>query len=82
VATTASPDPGKKIDLSNARARAEKEHQKGRVCLIMGIGRKGLPRSLLSSVPYHLEITGVNIALETATAMGILTYMLGTGEEG
>ena len=80
VATTSHPSEAKKVDMKRAVDLAVKEHERKRICLIMGIGRKGLPRTLLDSVPYHLEITGLNIPLETATAMGILTYILWEGK--
>ena len=79
VATTSNPSKHKKVNMDEARKLAIKEHSLQRICLIMGIGRKGLPRSLIDTVPHHLEITGVNIALETATAMGILAYLLAEG---
>ena len=58
VATTANPD-SKKIRVPD-----------GRVCLIMGLGPKGLPKSFLKASNYHFELTGSNIAFETGTAMG------------
>ncbi len=75
VATTPHPDNLKALDMKGALNRAL-SHPLGRVCLIMGLGKRGLPPSLLRSVPHHLELTGENISLETATAMGIMAYML------
>ncbi|MCU0798160.1 MAG: DUF531 family protein [Candidatus Thermoplasmatota archaeon] len=75
VATTPHPDNLKALDMKGAVNRAL-SHPSGRVCLIMGLGKRGLPPSLLRSVPHHLELTGSNISLETATAMGIMAYML------
>ncbi len=46
------------------------------LCVIMGLGRQGLPASLLKEVPYHLELTGKNVSLETATVMGIIAQRL------
>lgn len=80
IATTSHPDHEKAVDLIRAKEISKTEHPLGRICLIMGLGRRGLPESLLASVPYHLEITGANIPLETATAMGILAYMV-SGED-
>lgn len=79
VATTSDPKKGRSIDIKSAVKRAKKNHPTSRVCLIMGLGKRGLPASLIESVPHHLEITGVNVPLETATAMGILAYILGKG---
>ena len=58
VATTANPD-ANKLELPD-----------GRLCMIMGLGPKGLPKSFLKSSDYHFELTGSNIAFETGTAMG------------
>ena len=43
-----------------------------RVVVLMGLGRKGLPASFLKAAPAHLELTGRNVSLETATAMGVI----------
>jgi hypothetical protein len=75
VATTPHPDRVKALDMDGVVMTA-RSHATGRVCLIMGLGKRGLPPSLLRSVPHHLELTGANISLETATAMGIMAYML------
>ncbi len=72
VATTSRPDRAKSTDL----AGAAKHSPTGRICLIMGLGRSGLPDSLLDQAPLHFEITGANVSLETATAMGILAERL------
>jgi hypothetical protein len=82
VATTSRPDRMKSIELGRAIEVSRTAHPKRRICLIMGLGRKGLPDSLLESVSHHLEITGANIPLETATAMGILAYMINAEENG
>ena len=58
VATTANPD-ANKLELPD-----------GRLCMIMGLGPKGLPKSFLKASDYHFELTGSNIAFETGTAMG------------
>ena len=55
---------------------AGKLHPKKRVCIIMGLGKRGLPQSLLDSVDYHLELTGSGVALETATAMGVIAAQM------
>ena len=58
VATTANPD-ANKLELPD-----------GRLCMIMGLGPKGLPKSFLKASDHHFELTGSNIAFETGTAMG------------
>ncbi|MCK5024732.1 MAG: DUF531 family protein [Thermoplasmata archaeon] len=77
IATTSHPDNKKKINLEKAMELA-KNHSKKRLCVIMGLGRKGLPKYLLASVDYHAEITGSNVPLETSTAMGIIAQQMGS----
>ena len=60
VVTTANPDTSK----------LEMPH--GKVCMVMGLGPKGLPKSYIENSNYHFEITGKNIAFETGTAMGAI----------
>ena len=44
----------------------------GKLCMIMGLGPKGLPKSYVENSNHHFEITGKNIAFETGTAMGAI----------
>ncbi len=46
------------------------------VCMLMGVGPKGLPQRWLDAAAGHYEITGSGVSLETATAMGILADRL------
>ncbi len=72
VATTSHPDPEKRFTLEKLTGKKRKE----RLCLVMGLGKRGLPPSLLKSVPHHLELTGKNVPLETCTVMGIIAERL------
>jgi len=83
VATTSHPDMTKQITLHEllgkpGRSKKAKAINKAgsRLCVIMGLGRSGLPPSLLKDVPYHLELTDANIPLETCTVMGIIAERL------
>lgn len=76
IATTARPDKNKKI--STEQAMQQQQNKKKDLILIMGLGKKGLPDSFLQQVHYHLELTGVNVSLETCTAMGILALKIHT----
>lgn len=71
VATTSEPDRAKARDFPGCldAARAAKAP---RLVVLMGLGRKGLPATFLKGAPSHLELTGRNVSLETATAMGII----------
>ena len=77
VATTSRPAKEKATSLEKALEQARATHPLKRLCFIMGLGKKGLPRSLLDNVEHHVELTGSNIPLETATAMGIIARELG-----
>lgn len=68
IATTPHPADGKACRLDDVD---------GRVCLLVGLGKAGLPNSILNAVEHHHELTGQGISLETATAMGILADRLG-----
>ena len=65
VATTANPD----ISKSSL--------PEGRLCMVMGLGPKGLPKSFVNKTSYHFELTGTNVAFETGTAMGAISSHLG-----
>ena len=60
VVTTASPD-SSKLEMPS-----------GKLCMVMGLGPKGLPKSYIENSNYHFEITGKDIAFETGTAMGAI----------
>ncbi len=76
VATTSHPREDKKVGMKEVIQLARSKHPLRRVCLIMGLGKRGLPQSLLDAVPYHLELTGSNVPLETCTAMGVIAQLL------
>ena len=64
IATTANPD------------LTKSSLPDGRLCMVMGLGPKGLPKSFIDNVKYHFELTGSNIAFETGTAMGAISAHL------
>ena len=64
VATTENPDYSKS------------SLPKGRLCMVMGLGPKGLPISFISKSKYNFELTGSNIGFETGTAMGAISAHL------
>ncbi len=67
VATTPHPAPGKSSALEAP----------GPLCLLIGLGKQGVPKRILNVVERHHELTGQGISMETATAMGILADRLG-----
>lgn len=66
VATTCRPREDKKIEMGAVL------NSKERLCIVLGLGRKGLPIEFLDSADYHLEFTGRDIPLETCAAIGVL----------
>ena len=65
----------KVITTENPNSSKLKE-PKGEVCMIMGLGPKGLPKSHVTNCDYHFEITGSRIGFETGTAMGAIAAHL------
>ena len=74
VATTSHPDTGKVTELSEIQERLGTDGSS--LCLVMGLGKKGIPDYFLKGARYHLELTGKNVPLETCTVMGILAERL------
>ena len=66
IATTENPDYSK-LSLPE-----------GRLCMVMGLGPKGLPRSFVNNANYHFELTSKKIGFETGTAMGAISAHLNT----
>lgn len=75
IATTAHPAKDKSITMNEAFIKLENDSKK-KIILIMGLGKKGLPTSILQKLRYHLELTGVYVPLETCTAMGIIALKM------
>ena len=71
VATTPKPDGSKAADFALAAQKA-KAWGDPRLVVLVGLGPKGLPGEWMRAAPVHLELTGDNVSLETATAMGIV----------
>ncbi|MEE2812556.1 MAG: DUF531 family protein [Candidatus Thermoplasmatota archaeon] len=66
IATTNKPVGGS-VDLSQFD---------GGLCLLIGLGRQGLPKGILTKCEDHFELTGVGASLETAVAMGAIAQRL------
>jgi len=64
IATTENPD------LSKSSL------PEGRLCMVMGLGPKGLPGSFVNNSKYHFELTTNKIGFETGTAMGAISAHL------
>ena len=66
IATTHRPEGGS-VDLTTF----ERD-----LCVFIGLGRQGLPKSLLDNCPDQFELTGIGASLETAVAMGAIAQRL------
>lgn len=75
VATTPHPQPGRTTDFKGALTDARR-FGRDRLVVLMGLGPKGIPAGLLRDAPVHVELTGQQVSLETATAMGIIAERL------
>lgn len=75
VVTTSKPE--KKLSITPGEFADEIIRNKSFLVLV-GLGRKGLPRDLFSLAKYHLDITSRGISLETCTAIGCIpAYVMG-----
>jgi hypothetical protein len=76
VVTTSHPD--RKKDTS-AEEIADMMIKGRPLLILIGLGRKGLPKEYFEMAPYHLDITdGKGISLETCTAIGAIAARLYT----
>jgi len=66
IATTHQPVGGS-VDLASFESP---------LCLLMGLGRQGLPKQVLEGCSDHFELTGIGASLETAVAMGAIAQRL------
>jgi hypothetical protein len=69
VVTTSKPEP--KVAVTPDTIADGMLHNRSYLILI-GLGRKGLPKHLFSLAKYHLDITSAGISLETCTAIGAI----------
>jgi hypothetical protein len=49
---------------------------KKNIVLIMGLGRRGLPKDIRQKASHHWDATGKGISLETCAAMGFIGGIL------
>jgi len=75
VATTSKPREGKEISPLELAERALKGES---FLLLIGLGRRGLPKETLKRADHHLEITGKRVSLETCTAIGAVAVRIST----
>jgi len=76
VITTSRPEKKKAV---SSREVAEMMARKKPLFVLVGLGRKGLPKEYFAMAPHHLDITdGKGISLETCTAIGAVAARLAT----
>jgi Uncharacterized protein conserved in archaea len=69
VVTTSKPE--KKFSITTEAIADEIIHNKSFLILV-GLGRKGLPKDLFILAKHHLDITSQGVSLETCTAIGCI----------
>ncbi len=69
VVTTSKPE--KKLSITTEAIADDIIHNKSFLILV-GLGRKGLPKDLFSLAKHHLDITSQGVSLETCTAIGCI----------
>ena len=67
---------GTKVITTENPDSSKLKQPEGEICMIMGLGPKGLPKSHVINCDYHFEITGSRIGFETGTAMGAIAAHL------
>ena len=76
VVTTSRPEPKKVV---TSREVAGMMARRKPLLILVGLGRKGLPKEYFEMAAYHLDITdGKGISLETCTAIGAVAARLAT----
>ena len=75
TAVAATSKPARKKLLS-PKALAQQARRGRSFLVVMGLGRRGLPREVLDMTEHHLELSGEGIPFETCTVIGMLPAML------
>ena len=70
IATTSHPKNSKKITMNDLKGMGSD------LMFLLGVGRAGLPKTVLKRANFHLEFTGRDVPLETSTAMGMLAKIM------
>ncbi|NOZ58933.1 MAG: DUF531 domain-containing protein [Euryarchaeota archaeon] len=73
VASTSRPEAEKLLTPKELAGRVRRGTS---FLVLMGLGRRGLPREVLRSARYHLELSGKGIPFETCTVIGMLPALL------
>lgn len=79
VLATRRPDPKKRADLRDLAFRSREGES---FLFLVGLGPRGVPKSVHEQAGLHLDLTGSEKSLETATAMGVLVGRLHEAMEG
>ncbi|NPA62088.1 MAG: DUF531 domain-containing protein [Methanococci archaeon] len=74
IASTSKPEAKKKISPQDVANLLNKKP----VGIYVGLGRHGLPKDIMKTSVYHLDITEKNVSLETCTAIGAIPAKIHT----
>lgn len=72
IATTSKPEKKKEISVGDIIEILKRKS----ITLVIGLGRKGLPKEIKERAKYHLDITEKRISLETCTAIGAIPFVI------
>ena len=75
VATTRKPLPEKSITPLEIAERAVRGES---FLLLVGLGRRGLPKETFKLARHHMDVTGRGVSLETCTAIGAIPARIST----
>jgi hypothetical protein len=75
IAVAATSKPAKE-KLLTPRELAQQAKQGRSFLVVMGLGRRGLPKDVLGMAKHHLELSGRGIPFETCTVIGMLPALL------
>lgn len=78
VLSTRRPEAKKRIDLETLARRL---HHAESVLILIGLGPRGVPKGVHELAAHHMELTGKDYSLETATALGVLAGRLASAIE-
>ncbi len=73
IITTSKPDEDKSLSLQQL---IDKIRGGMDANIMVGLGRKGLPRNIRKKGRYHLDITGQGVPFETCTAIGYIPAVI------
>lgn len=76
ILTTSKPDVSKAVEVEEI---VDMLLMGRSICLLIGLGPRGIPDEIRAIPRMHLDITGTGRSLETCTALGAISAVIATG---